>query len=203
MHLLETFPLTHSEASCHNMGVARIPSIEGGIQPTLLDAKGDLISATANDTPARLAVGANDTVLIAASGETTGLKWGGGWTTWTPSFSNLTVGNGTVTARYQQVGKTLNFEFKFTMGSTSSMGSVPNFSLPATPKIGSGFWNQVAEDAGTGNFYGGLENISGTVYPFVFNATGTYVQNTYFSATAPFTWTTNDNFTIRGTYEVA
>jgi hypothetical protein len=57
------------------MTVGRIPVIEGGIQPTLLDAKGDLISASANDTPARLAVGTNEHRLVAASGETTGLKY--------------------------------------------------------------------------------------------------------------------------------
>jgi hypothetical protein len=57
------------------MTVGRIPVIEGGIQPTIFDAKGDLLTATANDTPARLAVGANGTILVADSGETTGLKW--------------------------------------------------------------------------------------------------------------------------------
>jgi len=42
---------------------------------SILDAKGDLISATAADTPARLAVGANNTVLTADSSTATGLKW--------------------------------------------------------------------------------------------------------------------------------
>lgn len=48
---------------------------------TILDAKGDLISATAADTPARLAVGTNGQVLTADSTTSTGLKWatvGGG-----------------------------------------------------------------------------------------------------------------------------
>lgn len=42
---------------------------------TILDAKGDLISATAADTPARVAVGTNGQVLTADSTQSTGLRW--------------------------------------------------------------------------------------------------------------------------------
>jgi hypothetical protein len=42
---------------------------------TVIDAKGDLVGGTGADTFARLAVGANGTVLTADSVETTGLKW--------------------------------------------------------------------------------------------------------------------------------
>lgn len=67
---------------------------------TILDAKGDLISATAADTPARLAVGTNGQVLTADSTTSTGLKWAtaaaGGMTqiaTGTLSGSTATLGS--------------------------------------------------------------------------------------------------------------
>jgi hypothetical protein len=45
------------------------------IQNDIVDAKGDLIGATAADTPARLAVGTNGQVLTADSSASTGLAW--------------------------------------------------------------------------------------------------------------------------------
>jgi hypothetical protein len=46
------------------------------VDKTIVDAKGDLIAATAADTVARLAVGTNNKVLVADSAQSTGLKWG-------------------------------------------------------------------------------------------------------------------------------
>lgn len=45
------------------------------VQPTLVDAKGDLLVGSAADTLARLPVGTNDYVLTADSAEATGVKW--------------------------------------------------------------------------------------------------------------------------------
>lgn len=67
------------------MTTGRLPSVEGGIQPTIVTAKGDLIAATAASTPARLGVGANDTVLTADSTAATGLKWA------TPAAGGMTL----------------------------------------------------------------------------------------------------------------
>ena len=69
------------------------------IQNAIVDAKGDLIGATAADTPARLAVGTNGQVLTADSTAATGLAWatpatGGGMTllsTTTLSGSSTTI----------------------------------------------------------------------------------------------------------------
>jgi hypothetical protein len=68
------------------MTTGRIPSIEGGIQPTIVDAKGDIITATAADTPARLAVGTNGQLLSADSTTATGLAW-----TAAPSSGGMTL----------------------------------------------------------------------------------------------------------------
>lgn len=55
------------------------------IQNAIVDAKGDLIGATAADTPARLAVGTNGQVLTADSTAATGLAWA------TPNATGLTL----------------------------------------------------------------------------------------------------------------
>lgn len=49
--------------------------IVNAVQQTILDAKGDLIAASAADTPVRLPVGTNGFVLVANSATASGLEW--------------------------------------------------------------------------------------------------------------------------------
>jgi hypothetical protein len=67
------------------MTVGRIPSVEGGIQPTLLTTKGDIIVATGNATLVRQGVGTNGQVLTADSTQADGVIWA------TPAAATITA----------------------------------------------------------------------------------------------------------------
>jgi hypothetical protein len=65
-----------SKASNTDMDFTWVTSDDANaIQNSIVDAKGDLIAASANDTPARLAVGANGETLVADSSTATGLRY--------------------------------------------------------------------------------------------------------------------------------
>jgi hypothetical protein len=67
-----------SKNSNTNMDFTWVTSDDANaIQNTIVDAKGDLISATGSDVPARLAVGANGETLVADSSTSTGLRYTG------------------------------------------------------------------------------------------------------------------------------
>jgi hypothetical protein len=177
------------------------------IQNAIVDAKGDLIAATANDTPARLAVGANNTFLRANSGAATGLEYAGAYTTFTPSYFNLTVGNGTNTGRYLRIGNLVHATYKFVFGSTSSIaGNVfLDFPINANTANNNSIIGVVAlRDIGTQDYQGPVVQNSTTNFTVQANtANATYVTGTALSSTVPFTWTTNDELLISIIYEAA
>ena len=65
--------LTADSSATNGVKWAAVPG--GGIPATLLDAKGDMIVASADDTAAKLTVGTNGFLLRANSGATNGVEW--------------------------------------------------------------------------------------------------------------------------------
>jgi hypothetical protein len=176
------------------------------IQNAIVDAKGDIIAASANDTPARLAVGANDLLLTAASGEATGLKYTGAWTSYTPTYSaGFVIGNGTVVSKYQQVGKLVTVYYQLTWGTTTAVTNFATVSLPVTG-VTDGYYNGTATytDVGVSNYQGTGWQASTTTWYFLCPTTlGTYLGFSPASTTAPATFGNTDQWRLIMTYEVA
>jgi hypothetical protein len=180
---------------------------------TAIDAKGDLIAGTGADAFARLAVGANDYVLTAASGEATGLKWAlpatPTWTTYSPTLGGVTVGNGTSTWRYATSGKITFIYGTVKFGSTSSITNNVSFTLPNTISQIATQYHQFGymsvEDAGTTNYYGVVEwySVLSAAFCFVLQTNGTYATSANLASTVPMTWTTNDSFDVMCWYQEA
>jgi hypothetical protein len=123
--------------------------------------------------------------------------------TWSPSYTNLTIGNGTVIARYIQIGKFIDLNFEFTLGSTSSVGSGPVISLPVAGATAVGSTGNARYlDNGVTNYLGSLNVSSSGLRPQVVKTDGTFANiEGGITATAPFTWVTGDVLTFNAQYE--
>jgi hypothetical protein len=76
------------------------------IQNAIVDAKGDLIAATAADTPARLAVGTNGQVLTADSTAATGIKWAAASTGAVSVIQTVTTTSGATNVSFTSIPST-------------------------------------------------------------------------------------------------
>jgi hypothetical protein len=128
----------------------------------------------------------------------------GAWSSWSPTLTNLTLGNGTHSALYRQVGKTVDFIWSITLGSTSAVGTAPKFTLPVAPhaSLVRTFPATVRLLDVSATFGIGLADFSG----------GTTIDLSYHTSTtafapitalAPWTWATGDIISAFGTYPTA
>lgn len=185
-----------------------VDSIAGHTTSTIVTVGGvqmnnGTIGTSGAVTSTSIAAGAVQPQALVAG---TGTGWA--WSSWAPTYANLTIGNGTVTAKYVQMGKTVFFIWKITLGSTSAMGTGPTISFPVATNatyntndmIGQGFAN-----TSTANGAVWAQWVSSTTFsPFTYSAAGTYVlTQTSFTSAIPGTWGTGNLLTIQGSYEVA
>lgn len=130
------------------------------------------------------------------------------WTAWTPTLTNLTLGNGTANAVYRQLNKTMDFDFLFTLGSTSAVGTNPKFSLPVTIASRHTATNYVTKisDVFLRDVSGGVTRpaigfwATDGVELYYWNGTPTHTQIT---AAAPWAWAVGDSIHCTGTLELA
>lgn len=102
----------------------------GGIPETIINAKGDLIAGTANDTAARVAVGTNGQYLKADSAQTAGVAWD----TLTASdvSDSTTVGRAVLTAADAAAGRTAISAASTTHASSHADGGSDEISVDAS-----------------------------------------------------------------------
>lgn len=192
------------------------------VTPTLVSSGTRPLSANVNTPIGQIANVINGNVEddnISASAAINASKLAGGvtgmfgaWkTTWTPTWTNLTVGNGTVVARYQQLGKTVVAIIGITFGSTTSVSGNIEFTLPVTaaswysgPRIFMGLAYAFDSSVGAANPVG-IDNAAGTAKGefTTWGAGLTFVNNAASASNAPFVWAANDTLFGTFTYEAA
>lgn len=125
----------------------------------------------------------------------------GAWTTVTPSLQNITVGSGTNVGRVLKVGRTVKYAGIWQFGAGAAVGSNPLLNLPYAASTA---WlsDQILGscslfDSGTTYQAGWMRLATGTTAQF-HAMTGTGL-----TATAPWTWTTNDKIAWEIEYEAA
>jgi len=132
------------------------------------------------------------------------LGLGGAWQAWTPTWANFTLGNGTNDAKYMQIGKTVFFRVVTTLGSTSSMSTNPNFSLPITSTATPAADLPIAQgqaNSGSGAralFVKWLTTTTARLMTWDIN-----VDEGAVTSTTPFTWGNGHKILVEGFYEIA
>lgn len=129
----------------------------------------------------------------------------GAYTSYAPTLTNVTVGNGTLSSKYTVVGKQVHYYGFFTLGSTSSITGIIGVALPVTA-ISQAIGISAARLLETG-----VNSVMGQIFfaaltrfdIYAIGAASTYAGWAATSSTVPFTWGTGDQFSWNVTYEAA
>jgi hypothetical protein len=164
-----------SKASNTNMDFTWVTTDDANaIQNSIVDAKGDLVAATANDTPARLAVGTNGQLLVANSAAATGLEWQsiGTYTAFAPVVTqSATVTSTCTNGSYTVIGNFVHWYGRINITAAGTANNEISISIPVEWTGG-----QNPEFSGTAQFYDASANVyyfcdavfSNNVYKVIF-----------------------------------
>ena len=125
------------------------------------------------------------------------------WTSYTPTLVGFTLGNGTMTAKYHRVGKTIEYRVVIVFGSTSTWTSVFGISLPVTPHADYVVHAAIGRAAFYDTSVGAASREGGVAMS---NGVDTLILATSpgpVSNTVPFTWANGDHLSVSGSYEAA
>lgn len=129
------------------------------------------------------------------------------WVTWTPTYTNFSLGNGTISAKYQQLGRRVHFRIELTLGSTSSASGAIGFSTPVAPASSATkhVGQSVFFDTSTANTYPGQTRIAGgsTINIALGSTSLSVVTVSLLSNTVPTTPATGDTLYVEGSFEVS
>ena len=144
--------------------------------------------------------------IIDQFGTASGL--GAAWTSYTPTFANTTLGNGSVSGGYLALGKAIFFTATFTLGTTSAVGSAATVSLPVTSvslSTRTPVANVVYRDDSAATTYPGtaLWSTTTTALLGVYSVSASPASYVATSSTIPFTWATLDTILVSGFYQAA
>lgn len=129
------------------------------------------------------------------------------FTAWTPTWSGLTVGSGTVDARYSYDGGWVDVVLSVAFNSTSITGAVNLTNLPisihSSHATNSPIGTAVFIDTGTNYFSGLVYKVGSAAVIFRALDVATYVKGTNLSSIVPFTWGNTDVMTAVLRYKAA
>jgi hypothetical protein len=127
--------------------------------------------------------------------------------TFLPTWTNLTLGNGTQTALHQIKGRNEKFNIHLVWGSTTSIGGIVTAAYPMTPsQVNGANYTAIGAvamvDTGTALYMGEtiLQEGAGYIDIRVIQADATYAKWSSISSTVPHTWTTSDVLDVNGEY---
>ena len=151
-----------------------------------------------------------DGVITNAKLSTSAGELGAAWQSWTPTVSasggSPTIGNGTMTAKYIKIGKTVSYRIDITCGSTTNFGTGGlTLTLPLTAASStslSPIGVAYMRDDSTTSKLGGVVTLASTTTLQIFANSSISAVPAVFS-TSPWTWATNDTLQLSGTYEAA